>query len=326
MNRWTGLFALVLSLPSLGCSKKSDVIVETSERAKKMGAADIDRDPIALLPPGALSVAHADARAFFASEFGQRLKTLAEARIPLPPSAGFDPQRDLSEIYVGVYSMQGVDTVVIAKGTFHPDKIEKAADGITNTPLGAPLVKTKYAKRTIYTSKNVGFVVLTEHTMVLGDETGIRRALDRLSEGRVEHDTPKWVDNVLATPKAAVAVAVNLVGQPPAEALAKQMPFLSKLQTGRIVGNFQPPGMNFAGTLTYPSEDDAKTAAGSIQQIHSMINSYSFFMSLAGIKNPLHRLEVVPSGADAQFVMVLEGRAVEWLLLQLADRMGVQAR
>jgi len=219
-----------------------------------------------------------------------------------------------------------VDAVAVATGVFHPDLIERAADGTTLTPLGAPLVRTTYARRTLYVSRNVGFVVLTEHTVLLGDETGIRRALDRLSEGRVQHDTPGWVDDVLRTPNAAAAAAFNFVGQPPAEAAMKGFSFLQGMRTARVLGNFQPPGMNFAGTLTYADPGAAQNAVLGIQQLQQTIRSYSFFMSLAGIGNPIQRLEAVPSGNDAQFVLALEGTAVEWLLNQLADRFGVTSQ
>lgn len=316
------VLALGLSLGAMSCSKKQDVVVEAADRVS-IDPAEIDRDPLALLPGGAIGLARIDAPAFFHSSFGQRLKAIADARIPLPKSAGFVPERDLSTLYVGVYSMQGVDSVVVAKGVFHPDAIEHAADGTTMTPLGAPLVKTTYAKRTLYVSRNVGFVVLTEHTVLLGDETGIRRALDRLSEGRAEHSTPKWAENVLSTPNAAVAAAVDMTKQAPAEAVSKNLAFLSGMKTARIVGNFESPGMNFAGTLTYPDAQAAQSACTAIQQVHRTISSYSFFMSLAGISNPIQRLEVQPSENDAKFVVVVEGRSIEWALNQVADRFGV---
>lgn len=316
------VLALGLSFGALSCSKKQDVVVEAADRVR-VDPAEIDRDPLALLPGGAIGLVRIDTSAFFQSSFGQRLKAITDARIPLPKSAGFVPERDLSTLYVGLYSMQGVDSVAVAKGVFHPDAIEHAADGTTMTPLGAPLVKTTYAKRTLYVSRNVGFAVLTEHTVLLGDETGIRRALDRLSEGWAEHAVPKWADDVLGTPNAAIAAAADLSKQAPAEAISKNLAFLSGLKTARIVGNFQPPGMNFAGTLTYPDAQAAQTASAAIQQLHRTISSYSFFMSLAGISNPIQRLEVQPSESDAKFVVVLEGRSIEWALNQVADRFGV---
>ena len=80
--------------------------------------------------------------------------------------------------------------------------------------------------------------------------------------------------------------------------------------------------MNFAGTLTYPDPQTAQAAAQSIDQTNATIKSYSLFLQLAGIGNPIQKLETVASGNDAQFVLGLESRTVEWLLNQLAIRLG----
>jgi hypothetical protein len=315
---------VVLGLAScLGaCSKKPDVIIAVADQVH-ITDADIDRDPVALLPSGAIGVAKVDAPSLFRSPFGQRMAELAASRMPLPPGAGFDPTRDLGTLFVGLYSMQGADVAAVATGTFHPDAIERAADGTTMTPLGAPLVKTSYARRTLYVSRNVGFAVLTEHTVLLGDETGIRRALDRLSEGRAHHDLPPWVDDVLRTPNAPIAAAFDFVGQAPAEALVKNLAFLRGIRTARGVGNLLPPGMNFAGSLTYPDPPTAQAGAGAIIQMKQMLASYSLFLQLAGIGNPVSRLEAVPNGSETQFVVALEARAVEWALGQVVERLGV---
>lgn len=320
MSRIGFLAATAVTL-AFGCSKKEDVIVATADQVN-ITAADIDQDPVALLPSGAIGVARIDAPALFQSQFGQRLLSIVNSRTPLPPSAGFDPARDLSTVYVGMYSMQGVDVAVVASGTFHQDAIERAADGTTMTPLGAPLVKTTYAKRTMYVSRNVGFSVLTEHTVLLGDETGIRRSLDRLTEGRAHHDLPKSMDNVLKTQNASLAAAFDFAGQPLAGAIVQQMPFLRGVRTARLLGNFQPPGLNIAGSLGYPDADTAQAGAQSLLQVNQMLRSYSFFMQLAGIGNPIQNLQAAPNGNDTDFVVSIDSRAIEWVLNQLASQLG----
>jgi hypothetical protein len=313
--------ALAVSVLALGCSKKEDVVVAAADRVQ-ITAADIDRDPVALLPNGAIGVVHVDAPVMFQSAFGQRLAALAASRVPVPPGAGFEPTRDLGALFIGLYSMSGADFAGVATGNFHPDAIERAADGTTVTPLGAPLVKTTYAKRTLYVSRNVGFAVLTEHTVLFGNETGIRRALDRLSEGRAAHDVAKWMDDVLKTANAPLAGAFDFQGQAPVAAGVKSVAFLQGIKTARIVGNFQPPGINFAGTLTYPTPEAAQAGAASIEQSNQMLKQYSFFMTLAGIGNPIQQLQTQPNGNDTQFVVAVESRAVEWALGQLAAQMG----
>jgi hypothetical protein len=322
----TGRFVAVAGFVAIGllfsCGKKEDVVIAAADRVK-VTAADVDRDPIALMPSGAIGLVRVDAPAMFRSAVGQRLKDLVLARIPLPPSAGFEPTRDLAAVYIGIYSMSGANVAGVATGTFNPAAIERAADGTTMTPLGAPLVKTTYAHQTLYVSRNVGFAVLTEQTVLFGDETGIRRALDRISEGRAAHDVPPWVDDVLRTPNAATAGAFNLVGQAPVEASVKYVAFLNGLKTARIVGNFEPPGMNFAGTLTYGDPQAAEAASAALQQTNQTLRSYSFLMQIAGIGNPIQKLETAPSGNDTKFVMAVEQKALEWILTQAADRMGV---
>jgi hypothetical protein len=311
----------VLALLALSCSKQEDTVVAAADQVQ-ITDADIDRDPIALLPGGAIGIVHVDAPALFQSEFGQRLRSIAQSRMPLPPSAGFEPSRDLSALYVGIYSMQGADVAAVATGTFNPQAIEQAADGTTMTPLGAPLVKTTYARRTLYVSRNVGFAVLTPRTALFGNETGIRRALDRLAEGRARHETPAWVDQLMATPNAPTAGAFDFTGGASAEAAAKNLPFLRGLRTAKVVGNFQPPGMNFAGTLTYPDAQTAQTAAQQVEQMNATIKNYAFFLQLAGIGNPIQKLQTVTNGNDAQFALGLETRTVDWLLNQLAAQLG----
>jgi hypothetical protein len=212
----------------------------------------------------------------------------------------------------------------VATGSFNPQAIEAAADGTTMTPLGAPLVKTTYAKRTLYLSRNIGFVVLTPRTVLLGNETGIRRALDRMSEGRVKRSIPSWMEQLLQTQNAAIVAGVDMKADDSVRAALGQFMFVDGLETAQILGNFEPPGMNFAGTLTYKDETSAQNAATSLLSLHRTLQTYSFFMSLAGMGNPIQNLSATASGKDAQFVLALEAKAVEWLLNQLADRLGVQ--
>jgi hypothetical protein len=121
MIRW--LVFVVVAWLAVACSKKEEIIVESADGAE-LSAAQIDQDPLALLPSGAIGVFRVDAPQLFASEFGQRMNRLVSARVPVPPSAGFDPARDLSVLHIGLYSMQGADFAVVATGNFDPAAIE----------------------------------------------------------------------------------------------------------------------------------------------------------------------------------------------------------
>src|SRR5688572_24645048 len=104
-----------VALSLTGCAKQEDVIVHTGE-GKAKSAVEIDADALALLPGGAITVGVLDAQALFASQFGDKLLEVSRRRAPVPDAAGFDPKRDLSKVYFGVYSMQGADVCGVALG------------------------------------------------------------------------------------------------------------------------------------------------------------------------------------------------------------------
>src|SRR3954471_22923150 len=101
MMRRTALAALALLLTA--CAKSEDVIVHTGQ-GKEKTAPQIDADPLALLPGGAITVGVLDMQALFSSQFGDKLLEVARRRAPVPDAAGFEPKRDVSKVYFGVYS------------------------------------------------------------------------------------------------------------------------------------------------------------------------------------------------------------------------------
>ncbi len=147
------LFAL---LPLFGCSHTEDVIVQTGA-GKEASALDLDKEPLALLPGNVVGIASVDAAQLVASPFGGRLLALLNQRLPIPPSAGFEPARDLTHLYLGLYSMQGADLSGVALGKFDKAKIEAAVNGVEKTPQGVPIAKRQYAGRTLYTAAGFCF-------------------------------------------------------------------------------------------------------------------------------------------------------------------------
>jgi hypothetical protein len=273
------------------------------------------------LPGGAVGVISADAKALFASRFGQRLAVMASA--PIPPAAGFEPTRDLDRLAVGIYSMQGADFAIVATGRFNKASIEAAADGTQTTPLGAPLVKSSYADRPVYTSKNVGFVVLTERTVLLGNETGIRRALDRIKEGRVNRSLPDGFDELAETPNAPVVAVFDLRAQVMSDAVRGHLPFVAGLETARMLGNFQDPGVNIAGTLTYPDSAQAEAGTQSLRSLASNAQAFGWLINLVGIPQPITKLEAETNDRDSKFVAALDGNAVAELIDRGARTLGL---
>jgi hypothetical protein len=313
--------AATLCALSVGCPKKDEVIVESAS-GQELTADDIDRDPLALLPSGMVGLAHVDLPRIWSSPFGQKLLGLARARSPVPPSAGFDPARDLQRMYVGFYSMQGADVAAVAQGTFDRNKIEAAAAGVEKTPIGIPIVKSSYAGRSLFTAANVGFVVLTNRTVLFGNEIGIRRALDRIEEGRVERRVPEWMVRLIETPNAPLVGGADFRVQPLTDAIRQDLPFFKGVETARVLGNFEAPGMNFAGTLSYADDATAQQGAASLQELHRTLQNYGWVMALFGIAQPVKKLEARASGKEAQFVIGVDGQAVGQLLDKVGEMLG----
>ncbi len=314
------LFALIVAGSS--CSKQGDVIVKSGE-GKELSAAAIDADPIALLPPNAIGAATLDAPALFASPFGSRLKAITDARSPLPAAAEFDPARDLTRVYLGFYSMQGADIAGVAVGRFKPDKIAAAADANPVTPTGAPVTKSEYAGRALYTSKGIGFTVLTERTVLFGNETGIRRALDRIQDGRAKRQLPKWMATMLDSPTAPLAGGADFTTQPVPAAAREQVAFLDGLRTLSLVGNFAEPGLNLAGTLSYAEPPAAVRGADNLRALHGRLSTYGAVMALMGIPQPIRSLEASAEDKDVKFTSGVDGGAVLVLLEKAESYLAV---
>ncbi|HTQ05608.1 MAG TPA: hypothetical protein VMI54_17215 [Polyangiaceae bacterium] len=306
-----GVFAA--SALELGCGHKEDVIVKTGADAK-LTDAGIDKDPVPLLPGNAIGVLSIDAPALFNSRFGDQVRAVVEKRLPLPASAGFEPKRDLDHVWLGFYSMQGADMAGVAVGRFDPQKIEAAADGTQPTPLGVPVVKTSYAGRTLYTAGTVGFSVLTQKTALIGNDTGMRRALDRIEEGRARRELPAYMDKLLAASKAPVIGGFDFTSSPLPDATRQELPFLNGINTLSVVGNFDDPGLNLAGTLTYDDADAAQRGAQNLVSMRQLVERYAPFLALLGIRNPVQRLEAEPKDKDVSFVAAIDGAAVAALL------------
>jgi hypothetical protein len=316
------LFSL---LPLLGCSHTEDVIVQTGAGAEA-SAVDLDKEPLALLPGGVVGIASVDATQLVASPFGGRLLALLNQRLPVPPSAGFDPARDLERLYLGLYSMQGADLSGVAQGKFDKAKIEAAVNGVERTPQGVPIAKRQYAGRTLYTAAGFGFCLLTDRTALFGNDTGIRRALDRVREGRVRRQTLPWMDKLLDGEKSAPIVAgADLRAQALPEAASSNLAFLNGLETLAFLGNFQDPGVNLAGTLVYRDEAGARLGAQNVQALAQKLGTYGTLLALVGVPQPVRQLQAEAKGKQAAFVVGLDGAALLQLLDKLPQYLGNKA-
>lgn len=300
-----------------GCSSTVESVVLIG--GETVDAATIDRDPLALLPGGVILLSYLDAATLWKTELGPDVGKLTQNLIPLGPSANFVPSRDVARIYGGVYAMQGADFCMVVQGQFDVESIERAAEARALATNGAPLVKTKYAGNEIYTAGNVGFVVLTANTLLSGNETGMRRALDRLRFNKLSRAMPIWMSELTITPNASFTLAGDFTGQVPLDALASQAPFMAGLRQMRILGNFQPPGMNLAGTLSYADAPTATTGAQSLRSVQSFTQLLGILSSF-GFGGSLPPMQVGQQGSDVQFTLPVDSRYASFLI-----RLGIAA-
>lgn len=293
-----------------GCGGSRDVILRTAS-GKEATAEDIDREPLWLLPPGGVGWLHLEVAPTVSSELGRYVLADLQARFPLPPAAGFVFERDVARFSLASYSMQGFDFAGVATGRFDAARIEAAASGDPGGPLALPLVKSQYAGRSLFTAASVGFVILTPQTALFGNETGIRRCLDRIAESRVADDLPPWVKELLVTPNAAFSLGADLQASPLTAALAGRLSALRGATTARGLGNFDPSGVNLAGTIGHADHDAAQATATALLQAGGSLNIYG---RLFGLGQPLRKLETQAVGNDTQLVLAIDGGAVRVLM------------
>ena len=302
---------------SAGCSSSVESVALIG--GETVDAATIDRDPLSLLPGGVILLGYLDAVTLWRTDLGPDVTKLAQNLIPLGPEANFVPSRDVVKIYGGVYAMQGADFCMVVQGHFDVDAIQRSAEARVMTTSGVPLVKTRYAGNDLFTAGNVGFVVLTSNTLLSGNETGMRRALDRLRFSKLERSVPMWMSDLTSTPNASFTLAGDFGTQVPMDALVHHAPFMAGLRQLRILGNFHSPGVNFAGTLTYADAQGAASGAQSLRSVQSVAQLMGLLSSL-GFGGSLPTMQVRQEDRDVQFTLPVDGRYASFLL-----RLGIAA-
>ena len=314
------LCALLFLCTAVACGGGNQGTV-TAHVAGELTPAQIDADPLALLPGQALGVGTIDAHAFYASKsLGPQVAQLTEKYIPLGDEAGFSASRDVDRVTVATYSTQGADACAVVSGKFDEQKIAQVAKNHTPTKAGGLLVESKYAGRTLYTVSNVGFTVLTSHTALAGTEAGIRRALDRIKDGRATRSITPWMLETVETKGSATAVAMDFIGQPAAAAALATVPvsWLKGLRAARILGNFEEPGMHIAGSLTYGQAEEAQAGADGLKDI---INKASV-LAFIGIIPKLQSLDIKVAGANVECKFAVDDQAMRALLVNIPKWSG----
>jgi hypothetical protein len=308
MHRWWVVAALVLALGLVSCGGKGP-----GGAADKNG--DLDGDPLALLPGSAVFAGNLDTRALFdQSSMGPRLVAIGDRLLPLGDDAGFRAPRDVDRVVFAGYATTGADVAVIVRGRFDEAKIAAA----TKAKDGAPITKGTYAGRTTYSIGGASYSVLTSKTVVVGTGDGLRRVLERIQAGSFTRALPPWVSETLETSGAQVAVAGDFASQPMASVAVGSMrlPWLQGLRMARGVGNFEPPGMNFASTLSYGVPQQAEAAADGVRSLDGWLKVLGPL--LGGIR--LQNLAVSTDHSDLRCKFALDDQALA-SLLGLASRL-----
>lgn len=308
VQRFLSTLLLVLSLG--GCVHRDEALVLVGGVA--VPAARIDAAPLGLLPSGALAIGRLDGRALFASALGGTTADIVARVLPLGRESNFSAARDVHRVFGAIYAMQGADFCAVLQGNFDVQTIAQAAARRAATPSGTPLVRTPYAGYSIYTVANIGFAVLTPHTILSGDETGMRRALDRLRSGRLEHELEPWMGTTLGDAKAAFAVVASLDKEGVIQAVAERVPFVLGATRVRLLGNFASPGINAVGTVDNADVDAASRGAAGFAQLRELAAFASFFAAFGGAQAP--KLEVEARERQLSFAASVDTAFMQFLL------------
>ncbi len=278
----------------------------------------IDRDPMALLPSNPVMLGYLDAVEMFRSNLGSDVNQIVTMILPLGPESNFVPSRDVKKVYGGIYAMQGADFCAVLQGDFDVHSIRRAAEARTMVSSKVPLVRSRYSELDLYTAGNIGFVVLTPHTVLSGNETGMRRALDRLRRDKLARSLPTWMADLSSTPGAAFTIAGDFGGQSAVDAATQKMPFLVGLQKFRTIGNFKDPGMNVAGSFTYADTPSAALGAVQLADLQKLTGFMSLLSSL-GLIGTVPTMRVEQRDNDLAFTMPVDTSFARFLLGTLKD-------
>jgi hypothetical protein len=302
---------------AFGCGGNQGTVAVTPTKSQRATTEEIDANPAHVLPSGLVGYASLDITALLASPFGPRLLQVLSRLAPVSPDVGYKPERDLKQLYLGAYSMQGADLIAVAVGSFDAAALERSCAAGSPTPMGVAFTRIDYAGATIYSARDVGVTVLTPKVAIVGNPTALRRTLDRLEQGTLERAVPTWVERLQTSQDAPIVVAVDLAARAETDAVRRQIPLLDGVEVLQIVGNFADPGLNLAGTSAYSDDAAASRGADQLRAQTAALQMYGSLLALLGIQQPLRVVEAKAEGKNMRFVVGIDGRLVEQALGQL---------
>lgn len=317
-------FALLLAL-SVACGGKNEITEAKGPHA--MSQEDIDKDPVVLLPSGALGVVTVDARAAFDDKtIGPPIGDLLKKLMPVGEEAGLSASRDVDRVTVASYALQGLDVAVVLSGRFDPEKIAHAAKNHSTTATGGAIVESTYAEHVLYTIGNAGLTVLSKQTVLAGTEGAIRRGLERLKDGKLARDQQPWVYETIdavgsgAANKGAVfAIAVDMSSQNLASLAVGglSIPFAEGLKSARVLGRLSPPSVKVAGTAAWNDEAHARAGAEGLAQMGKMVTA----LAATGVVPKVDALKIEPKGPEVAVSFSVDEKSLADLLVRLPQFM-----
>jgi hypothetical protein len=302
---------LLASLPSLvSCGGEAG-----QPRAPSGASAlDLDGDALALLPGGAVAAATLDVRALYDNHtFGADAARLAECVLPLGADAGFVASRDIDRMTVGWYAVTAADFVAVVRGRFDPAAIQRAADAHSAAHGGGVLASTAYSGHTMFTIADVGFSVLTPHTVLAGTAAALRLALDRIRDGRIRNELSPGTVETLGTKDAAFTFAGDFPGSSLAGVQGLPLPgWVSGVKAVRATGAFREARLAISATVTFEDAARASAATGGMRQIGALVNT----VALAGVVPELKNLEIAAEGTTVRVGFAVDETQLRGLLKQ----------
>jgi hypothetical protein len=280
---------------------------------------DLDGDAYLLLPSEPMVLGVLDAKALYESKsVASQVAQIVERFVPIGEESGFVASRDVDRIVVGMYSTQGADAAAIVRGRFDEGKIAQAAAQHTMTKAGGALSASTYAGRSVYSvavgSVVGGFVVLTSKTVLAGTESGIRRTLDRVRDGKAtKRGMPQWMVDTVETKGAELAFAADFSTQPVASAAIRGLPitFLNGMRMARVLGDFKEPGMHIAATTTYGDPAQANAAAEQLKIVDGWGRALGAVLTFIP---KLQNLDVTTDDKDVRAKAAIDEQALHKLL------------
>jgi hypothetical protein len=94
-------------------------------------------------------------------------------------------------------------------------------------------------------------------------------------------------------------------------ALPDRLALLEGASSARVLGTFEPPGINLAGSIHFADPLIAERSATALLRVGSSINVYA---QLLGFGQPIRKLETQAVGTDTQLVVSVDGAAVQLLM------------